>query len=58
MRYTEAKLSSLAYDSLLVDIKEDTVDFQPNFDGSESEPLVLPAKLPMLLLNGASGNDN
>ena len=55
MRYTEAKLSSLSYESLLMDIKEDTVDFQPNFDGTESEPVVLPAKLPMLLLNGASG---
>eukprot|EP01038_Epipyxis_sp_PR26KG_P009141 gene9141-12327_t len=55
MRYTEAKLSSLAYDCLLADIKESTVDFQPNFDGNEEEPLVLPARLPMLLLNGASG---
>ena len=55
MRYTEAKLSSVVYDSMLVDIKEDTVDFQPNFDGTENEPMVLPAKLPMLLLNGASG---
>jgi DNA gyrase subunit A len=55
MRYTEAKLSSLAYESLLVDIKEDTVDFIPNFDGTESEPVVLPSRLPMLLLNGASG---
>lgn len=55
MRYTEAKLSSLAFDSLLADIKEDTVDFVDNFDGNEIEPLVLPARLPMLLLNGASG---
>jgi DNA gyrase subunit A len=55
MRYTEAKLSSLAFDSLLSDIKEDTVDFVDNFDGNEIEPLVLPARLPMLLLNGASG---
>ena len=55
MRYTEAKLSSLAYDSLLLDIKDDTVDFIPNFDGNEQEPVVLPARLPMLLLNGASG---
>ena len=54
-RYTEAKLSSLAYESLLSDIKEDTVDFQANFDGNEMEPLVLPARVPMLLLNGASG---
>lgn len=55
MRYTEAKLSSVAYDSLLSEIKEDTVDFIQNFDGNEMEPVVLPAKLPMLLLNGASG---
>ena len=55
MRYTEAKLSPLVYDCMLVDIKENTVEFQPNFDGTENEPIVLPAKLPMLLLNGASG---
>jgi DNA gyrase subunit A len=55
MRYTEAKLSSLAYDSLLLDIKEDTVDFVENFDGNEVEPVVLPARIPLLLLNGASG---
>lgn len=55
MRYTESKLTSLAYDALLADVKEDTVDFVPNFDGNEEEPVVLPARLPMLLLNGASG---
>lgn len=55
MRYTEAKLSSLSSDAMLSDIKEDTVDFVPNFDDQEEEPLVLPAKIPMLLLNGASG---
>ena len=55
MRYTEAKLSKLAYDTLLSDIKEDTVDFVANFDGNEEEPLVLPARIPMLLLNGGSG---
>ena len=55
MRYTEAKLSGLAFDTLLYDIKEDTVDFVANFDGNEMEPLVLPARVPMLLLNGASG---
>lgn len=55
MRYTESRLSSLSYDSLLADIKEDTVTFVPNFDGNEEEPLVLPARLPMLLLNGGSG---
>lgn len=55
MRYTEAKLSKIAFDTLLSDIKEETVDFVANFDGNEEEPLVLPARLPMLLLNGASG---
>ena len=55
MRYTEAKLSSLAYDALLLDIKENTVDFVDNFDGNEVEPVVLPARVPLLLLNGASG---
>jgi DNA gyrase subunit A len=55
MRYTEAKLSNIAYDSLLADIKDDTVDFIDNFDGNEIEPVVLPARLPWLLLNGASG---
>ena len=55
MRYTEAKLSPIAYDSLLSDIKENTVDFIDNFDGNEIEPVVLPAKLPLLLINGASG---
>ncbi len=55
MRYTEAKLSSLSYESLLADIKENSVDFIPNFDGNEEEPVVLPARLPVLLLNGASG---
>ncbi len=55
MRYTECKLSRFAYDTLLADIKEDTVDFIPNFDGNENEPMVLPARLPMLLVNGASG---
>ena len=47
--------SGIAYDTLLYDIKEDTVDFVSNFDGNEMEPLVLPARVPMLLLNGASG---
>jgi DNA gyrase subunit A len=55
MRYTEAKLSSIAYDSLLVDISENTVDFVKNFDGNEEEPVILPARLPILLLNGANG---
>ncbi|MDN4163971.1 DNA gyrase subunit A [Cytophagales bacterium LB-30] len=54
MRYTEARLMRIA-DEMLSDINKDTVDFQPNFDDSLQEPTVLPAKLPNLLLNGASG---
>ena len=53
-RYTESKLSKVA-DSLLQDIDKETVDFTPNFDGSTKEPLVLPARLPNLLINGSSG---
>ncbi|MDD5650720.1 MAG: DNA gyrase subunit A [Candidatus Nanoarchaeia archaeon] len=53
-RYTEAKLAKIA-EELLVDIEKDTVDFVDNFDGSTKEPLVLPAKLPNLLVNGSSG---
>jgi DNA gyrase subunit A len=55
MRYTEAKLAPMARDGLLLDIALDTVDFVPNFDGNEEEPVVLPARVPMLLLNGATG---
>ncbi|TFH32922.1 MAG: DNA gyrase subunit A, partial [Anaerolineales bacterium] len=54
MRYTEARLASLAAE-LLVDIEKETVNFADNFDGSLQEPLVLPARLPNLLLNGSSG---
>lgn len=54
MRYTEAKLMSVA-EQLLFDIDKETVDFRPNYDGSEIEPRVLPAKLPNLLLNGVIG---
>ena len=54
MRYTEARLSRLA-EEMLADIDQDTVDFVDNFDGSLKEPLVLPARLPNLLLNGSSG---
>jgi DNA gyrase subunit A len=54
MRYTEARLKRIA-DEMLGDINKDTVDFQPNFDDSLKEPTVLPAKLPNLLINGASG---
>jgi DNA gyrase subunit A len=55
MRYTECRLSPLAKDALLADIGFATVDYTDNFDASELEPLVLPARVPMLLLNGASG---
>ncbi len=54
MRYTEARMAQIA-DEILADIDKDTVDFNANFDGSLKEPSVLPAKLPNLLLNGASG---
>jgi len=54
MRYTEARLQKMAED-MLADIEKDTVDFGPNFDDSLEEPLVLPARLPNLLLNGSSG---
>lgn len=53
-RYTEAKLTPIA-EEMLLDIEKDTVDFVPNFDGMHDEPLVLPAKLPQLLLNGTVG---
>lgn len=54
MRYTECKLTPIAT-TMLEDIGQDTVEFQPNYDGSESEPVILPARLPMILLNGSSG---
>jgi len=54
MRYTEARLASIAQE-MLVDIDKDTVDWGDNFDGSLQEPLVLPARLPNLLLNGTTG---
>ena len=54
MRYTEARLAKVA-DALLGDIEKDTVDFQANYDGSENEPQVLPARFPNLLVNGAGG---
>jgi DNA gyrase subunit A len=53
-RYTEAKLKAIA-EEMLVDIDKNTVDFVPNFDGVHEEPVVLPAKLPQLLLNGTAG---
>ncbi len=54
MRYTEIRLSKIAHE-MLSDIDKETVDFGPNYDGSEKEPLVLPSKLPNLLVNGSSG---
>ncbi len=54
MRYTEARLAKVA-NSLLEDLDKDTVNFQSNYDGSESEPQVLPARFPNLLVNGAGG---
>ncbi len=54
MRYTEARMSPIA-EELLADIDQNTVDFQPNYDGRHHEPIVMPARLPNLLLNGSSG---
>lgn len=54
MRYTEARLKRIA-EELLADLNKDTVDFQPNFDDSLTEPTVLPGKVPNLLINGSSG---
>jgi len=54
MRYTEIRMEKLA-DELLADLDKDTVDFIPNYDGSLEEPVVLPARIPTLLLNGSSG---
>src|ERR1700756_4635741 len=54
MRYTEARLAKSAH-SLLEDIDKDTVDFQPNYDESQRDPVVLPARFPNLLVNGAGG---
>jgi DNA gyrase subunit A len=54
MRYTEIRLSKIAHE-MLADIDKETVDFGPNYDGTESEPLVLPTRLPNLLVNGSAG---
>lgn len=54
MRYTEARMSKIALE-LLRDINKDTIDYHPNYDGSEEEPDVLPARIPNLLVNGATG---
>ncbi|HEY5597168.1 MAG TPA: DNA gyrase subunit A [Kiloniellales bacterium] len=55
MRYTEARLARVASEALLEDIDRDTVDFQPNYDETTREPVVLPARFPNLLVNGAGG---
>lgn len=54
MRYTEARMSKIT-DEMLADIKKETVDFRPNYDASEAEPTVLPARVPNLLLMGSVG---
>ncbi|HJT51539.1 MAG TPA: DNA gyrase subunit A, partial [Nitrosospira sp.] len=54
MRYTEIRMSRIAHE-MLADLDKETVDFGPNYDGSEKEPLILPAKIPNLLINGSSG---
>jgi len=54
MRYTEIRMSRISHE-LLADLDKETVDFGPNYDGSEREPLILPAKIPNLLINGSSG---
>jgi DNA gyrase subunit A len=55
MRYTESRLKALTTDALLEDIEAETVDFVDNFDGSQQEPTVMPARIPQLLLNGSTG---
>src|SRR3712207_8682499 len=54
MRYTAIRLAKIAHE-MLADIDKETVDFGPNYDGSEKEPLVLPSRLPNLLVNGSGG---
>ena len=55
MRYIETRLATIANEAMLDEIGDDTVDFAPNFDGSQQEPTVLPAQLPFLILNGCTG---
>ncbi|HIK57219.1 MAG TPA: DNA topoisomerase (ATP-hydrolyzing) subunit A [Synechococcales cyanobacterium M55_K2018_004] len=55
MRYTECRLRPITTDAMLRDIESETVDFAPNYDGSQQEPMVLPARVPQLFLNGSSG---
>ena len=54
MRYTEIRMARIAHE-LLADLDKETVDFGPNYDGSENEPLIMPARIPNLLINGSSG---
>jgi len=54
MRYTEVRMARIGHE-LLADIEKETVDFGPNYDGSEKEPLILPARIPNLLINGSAG---
>lgn len=54
MRYTEARMSKISME-LLRDINKDTIDYADNYDGSEREPVILPARFPNLLVNGSSG---
>ncbi len=54
MRYTEIRMAKIAHE-LLADIDKETVDYGPNYDGSENEPLIMPARIPNLLINGSSG---
>ncbi|MBK6401799.1 MAG: DNA gyrase subunit A [Rhodocyclaceae bacterium] len=54
MRYTEVRMARIGHE-LLADIEKETVDFGPNYDGSEQEPLILPARIPNLLINGSAG---
>jgi len=54
MRYTEARLAKISED-ILADLEKETVDFIPNFDQTREEPVVLPSRIPNLLVNGASG---
>ena len=55
MRYTEARLQKITQEAFLADLDKDVVDFMPNFDETEKEPTVLPAKIPNLLVNGSEG---
>ncbi|WP_438452132.1 DNA gyrase subunit A, partial [Listeria monocytogenes] len=54
MRYTEIRMAKIGHE-LLADIDKETVDFEPNYDGNEMQPSVLPSRIPNLLINGSSG---